>query len=171
MVKVILTIDHCADRPLQEQRSSQPPLPSKGLTDHCSAGEPEKSVRHHQMSMDRMIVHPYDESPLPATEREAFASLLSRIFDELPNSRKTWCASLALGLPRCIGLTVRDMASIARCTEAELLHGAVSFAAAIGIMASPNLRGAIKTHMVSGEITVAGDTPQPAPKACPPPGK
>jgi hypothetical protein len=114
------------------------------------------------MSMERMSVHPYDESPLPQSERLAFASLLSRIFDELPSTRKTWCASLALGLPRCIGLTVRDMASLARCTEAELVHGAVSFAATISVKASPNLRAAVSAFIASGELQVAAEPTAPA---------
>ena len=110
--------------------------------------------------MERLIVHPYDDaSPLPQSDRQTFASLLSRIFDELPATRKTWCASLALGLPRCIGLSVGDMARLARCTEAELVHGAVSFASAVGITASPNLRGAVSAFIASGELTVAQEPP------------
>ena len=83
-----------------------------------------------------------------------FAALLSRIFDELPQTRATWVATLALGLPRCAGMTCRDMAQHARCTEAVLITEAIRFAAGIGIQASPHLRSAVRTHMASGQITL-----------------
>ena len=100
--------------------------------------------------------HPYSEgdSPLPQSDRVVFANLLSRIFDELPQTRAIWAGTLALGLPRAAGLTCRDMARHARCTEAELISGAVKFAAGIGIQASPHLRSAVRTHMASGQITL-----------------
>lgn len=109
----------------------------------------------------RIEFHPYseDDSPLPQSDRVVFANLLSRIFDELPQTRATWVATLALGLPRCAGLTVRDMAFHAGCTEAQLITGAVSLAAEIGIKASPHLRSAVKTHMASGQITIKGALP------------
>lgn len=102
----------------------------------------------------RIEIHPYseDDSPLPQSDRVTFANLLSRIFDELPPTRSTWAATLALGLPRCAGMTCRDMAFHAKCTEAQLITGAVSFAAGIGIKASPHLRSAVRNHLVSGEI-------------------
>jgi hypothetical protein len=109
----------------------------------------------------RIEIHPYseDDSPFPQPDRLAFSALLSRIFDELPQTRSTWVATLALGLPRCAGLTVRDMAFHAGCTEAQLITGAVSLAAEIGIKASPHLRSAVKTHMASGQITIKGGVP------------
>jgi hypothetical protein len=106
--------------------------------------------------------HPYaeeDDSPFPQSDRAAFSNLLSRIFDELPPTRATWAATLALGLPRAAGLTVRDMAFHARCTEATLINEAVKFAAEIGIRASPHLRSAVRTHMASGEIIIKGALP------------
>ena len=104
--------------------------------------------------MAKLQFHPYseDDSPLPQSDRVTFANLLSRIFDELPQTRATWVATLALGLPRCAGMTCRDMAFHAKCTEAQLIMGAVSFAAGIGIKASPHLRSAVRNHLVSGEI-------------------
>jgi hypothetical protein len=109
----------------------------------------------------RIEIHPYseDDSPFPQSDRAVFANLLSRIFDELPQTRSTWVATLALGLPRCAGMTVRDMAFHAGCTEAQLITGAVSFAAEIGIKASPHLRSAVRTHMASGQITIKGGVP------------
>lgn len=106
--------------------------------------------------MQKAEFHPYseDDSPFPQADRVTFAALLSRIFDELPQTRQTWVATLALGLPRCAGMTCRDMAREAGCTEAQLIKGAVSFAAGIGIQASPHLRSAVKTHMASGQIIV-----------------
>jgi hypothetical protein len=100
--------------------------------------------------------HPYaeDDSPFPQSDRAAFSNLLSRIFDELPPTRATWVATLALGLPRCLGMSLRDMAREGRCTEAVLITEAIRFAAGIGIQASPHLRSAVKTHMASGEITL-----------------
>jgi hypothetical protein len=56
-------------------------------------------------------------------------------------------------------MTCRDMAFHAGCTEAQLITGAVSFAAEIGIKASPHLRSAVKTHMASGEIIIKGALP------------
>ena len=111
--------------------------------------------------MARLEIHPYTEvdSPLPQPDRVTFAALLSRIFDELPQTRATWIATLALGLPRCAGMTVRDMALHARCTEAQLITGAVSFAAGIGIKGSQHLRSAVKTHMASGQITIKAGVP------------
>ena len=111
--------------------------------------------------MARLEIHPYtgDDSPLPQPDRVTFAALLSRIFDELPQTRATWIATLALGLPRCAGMTVRDMAFHAKCTEAQLITGAVSFAAEIGIKASPHLRSAVKTHKASGQITIKAGVP------------
>jgi hypothetical protein len=111
--------------------------------------------------MTRLEIHPYceNDSPLPQSDRVTFANLLSRIFDELPQTRATWVATLALGLPRAAGLTVRDMAQHARCTEAVLITEAIRFAAGIGIQASPHLRSAVKTHMASGQITIQGALP------------
>jgi hypothetical protein len=104
----------------------------------------------------RLEFHPYseDDSPFPQSDRVTFANLLSRIFDELPQTRQTWVATLALGLARCTGMTVYDMARAARCTTAELISDAVKFAAGIGIQASPHLRSAVRCHMASGEITL-----------------
>lgn len=109
----------------------------------------------------KIELHPYseDDSPFPQSDRVTFAALLSRIFDELPQTRSTWIATLALGLPRAAGLTIRDMAFHARCTEATLINEAVKFAAEIGIKASPHLRSAVKTHMASGQITIKGGVP------------
>jgi hypothetical protein len=111
--------------------------------------------------MQKVEFHPYSEndSPLPQSDRVVFADLLSRIIDELPQTRATWAATLALGLPRCAGMTCRDMAFHARCTEAVLITEAIRFAAEIGIQASPHLRSAVKTHMASGQITIQGALP------------
>jgi hypothetical protein len=109
----------------------------------------------------KLEFHPYaeDDSPFPQSDRAAFSNLLSRIFDEMPQTRATWVATLALGLPRCAGMTCRDMAFHAGCTEAQLITGAISFAAGIGIKASPHLRSAVRTHMASGQITIKGALP------------
>jgi hypothetical protein len=111
--------------------------------------------------MTRLEIHPYceNDSPLPQSDRVVFADLLSRIIDELPQTRQTWVATLALGLPRAAGMTVRDMAFHARCTEAVLITEAIRFAAGIGIKASPHLRSAVRTHMASGQITIKGALP------------
>jgi hypothetical protein len=111
--------------------------------------------------MTRLEIHAYseDDSPFPQSDRVVFANLLSRIFDELPQTRQTWVATLALGLARCTGMTVYDMAQHARCTEAVLITEAIRFAAEIGIKASPHLRSAVKTHMASGQITIKGALP------------
>jgi hypothetical protein len=111
--------------------------------------------------MQKVEFHPYseDDSPFPQSDRLAFSALLSRIFDELPQTRATWAATLALGLPRCLGMSLRDMAREGRCTEAVLITEAIRFAAEIGVKASPHLRSAVRTHMASGQITIQGAPP------------